>query len=229
MRPIPHHLHDPAIDLPQAPRIHSQELVLDRPDVRLAILHRGAAPGRAAAVRAAAVPRRAEEIHGAARWTGHGEGLVRGGVLCAPEVGFWDQAGCAVFLWGGLMSVLGGMERGKRGGRGREGYGGEGVEGDHYGGAEGTARTREVAEAVVAVEFLRRLARVDLDGVEGGELIAGVEEVVIEGEDAGENGEFVEDAGSGWCLSYVSGRKEMDDGTGRWMGWTWGKRRRILV
>lgn len=90
MRLIPHHLHNPAINLRQPPRIHSQELVLDRPNIRLAVLHRGAAPGRAAAVRAATVPRRAEEIHGAAGGTGHGEGLVRIRVFGAPEVGFWD-------------------------------------------------------------------------------------------------------------------------------------------
>jgi len=65
---ISHHLHDSRIDLVQFPWINSQDLILDRPDVRIAILDCRTLSWFIRSVCTAAVPQCTNKVHHPTLW-----------------------------------------------------------------------------------------------------------------------------------------------------------------
>ena len=117
------------------------------------------------------MPEGGDEVHNASFGTDGWHCLLGfAAAIRSPQVAAWDDARRAIRV-------------------------GVGVERDHYRGTEWRAWSGGLDVSVIVVEVLGFLAGVDDDGVECGEEIAGVEEIVVQGEDSREDGEFVEDAG----------------------------------
>jgi hypothetical protein len=168
---IPHHIHNPWINLIQLPRIDREDLILDWPNIRLAILHRRTLPRLLTHIRPSPVPERADEIHHSALGADCWNCVLRSTLsLRVPEVAARNNA----------RRTVSRRVRVKRG---------------HYRSTEWPARTRGLDIAVVVVEVLGFLAGVDDNSVECADQVARVEKIVVQFQDARDGGEFVKDAG----------------------------------